>query len=103
MPAPKWPAGIGKRPGREHQAPGFNRVAPRGAMRAKLSPPSRQLRLNAMLKSERAERMALWAERKAEEAATSNAPWALGNLRIYQNMASKFWKEHFAEARKETP
>lgn len=28
-------------------------------------------------------------ERKADEAAASNAPWALGNLRTYQNMMSK--------------
>lgn len=43
-----------------------------------------------------ARRKALWAEQKANEAAASNAPWALGNLRLYQNMASKFWGEHYA-------
>lgn len=39
---------------------------------------------------------ALWAERKADEAARSSAPWWLENLRTYQNMASKFWQEHYA-------
>jgi len=39
--------------------------------------------------------MALWAERKADEAAASDAPWAMGNLRTYQNCASKWWSEHF--------
>lgn len=43
--------------------------------------------------------MAEWAEAKADEAAASDAPWALGNLRVYQNMASKYWGEHFAAAR----
>lgn len=41
-------------------------------------------------------RKALWAERKADEAAGSDAPWALGNLRTYQNYASRFWSEYFA-------
>lgn len=49
-----------------------------------------------MTKAELARRKALWAERKADEAAASNEPWALGNLRVYQNMASKFWAEHYA-------
>lgn len=48
-----------------------------------------------MTASELKRRMALWAERKADEAAASDAPWALGNLRYYQNMASKLWGEHF--------
>lgn len=39
--------------------------------------------------------MALWAERKADEAAASDAPWAMGNLRTYQNCASKWWGEHY--------
>jgi hypothetical protein len=43
--------------------------------------------------------MALWAERKANEAASSDKPWALGNLRNYQNMASKFWGEHYRALR----
>lgn len=47
------------------------------------------------------ERMALWAERKANEASASDAPWAMGNLRTYQNMASKFWSEHFTALRDE--
>jgi len=45
--------------------------------------------------------MALWAERKADEAAVSNEPWALGNLRTYQNYASKWWSEHYKAAREE--
>lgn len=49
-----------------------------------------------MSKSELARRKALWAERKADEASASTAPWWLGNLRTYQNMASKFWAEHYA-------
>lgn len=46
-------------------------------------------------------KMALWAERKADEAAASNAPWALGNLRTYQNCASKWWSEHYRALRAE--
>ena len=42
-----------------------------------------------------------WAERKAGEAAASNYPWAMGNLRTYQNLAFKFWGEHFAAVRAE--
>jgi hypothetical protein len=49
-----------------------------------------------MTNSERTERKALWAERKADEASASDAPWAMGNLRLYQNLASKYWGEHFA-------
>lgn len=48
-----------------------------------------------------ARRKALWAERKANEAAASSAPWAMRNLRLYQNFASKWWGEHYAEVRKE--
>lgn len=44
-------------------------------------------------------RKALWAEAKADEAAASDAPWALRNLRLYQNMASRFWGEHFKAVR----
>lgn len=52
-----------------------------------------------MTKTELARRKALWAERKADEAAASDAPWAMRNLRLYQNMASKFWGECFAAER----
>ena len=34
----------------------------------------------------RQRRIAIGAERKADEAAASNEPWALGNLRAYQNV-----------------
>lgn len=47
--------------------------------------------------------MALWAERKANEAAASDDPWWLGNLRTYQNMASKFWGEHYRAMRETEP
>lgn len=40
--------------------------------------------------AERFTRMAAWAERKADEAAASDAPWALANLRLYQNLMSKW-------------
>jgi hypothetical protein len=45
--------------------------------------------------------MALWAERKADEAAGSDEPWWLGNLRTYQNMASKFWSEYYVAIKSE--
>lgn len=45
------------------------------------------------------EAMALWAERKADEAAASDKPWALRNLRLYQNKASEYWAEHYKEVR----
>ncbi len=45
--------------------------------------------------------MALWAERKAGEASASDKPWWLGNLRTYQNMASKFWGEHYRALQRE--
>lgn len=51
--------------------------------------------------AELARRKALWAERKADEAAASDKPWALRNLRLYQNMASKFWSECFTAERSE--
>lgn len=41
-------------------------------------------------------RRALVAERRADEAAASDLPWAIGNLRLYQNLASKFWGEYYA-------
>ena len=44
-------------------------------------------------------RLAKWAERKADEAAASSEPWWLGNLRVYQNMASKFWSLYYKEMR----
>ena len=44
---------------------------------------------------ELARRKAEWAERKADEAAASDAPWAMGNLRLYQNFASKSWREYY--------
>jgi hypothetical protein len=47
------------------------------------------------------ENMALWAEHKADEAAASEAPWAMGNLRTYQNCASKWWSEHYRAKRAE--
>ena len=53
-----------------------------------------------MNSAELAKRKALWAERKADEAAESDAPWALRNLRLYQNYASRYWGEHYAELRK---
>lgn len=57
--------------------------------------------MNAMAAAELALRKAQWAERKADEAAASDQPWALGNLRLYQNMASRYWGEHFAAKRRE--
>lgn len=39
--------------------------------------------------------MAQWAERKADEAAASDAPWALANLRLYQNLMSQWLGEHY--------
>lgn len=44
---------------------------------------------------ELARRKAAWAERKADEAAASDAPWAMRNLRLYQNFASKWWGEYY--------
>jgi hypothetical protein len=42
-----------------------------------------------MTESERNFKIAAVFERKANEAASSDAPWAMGNLRTYQNMMSK--------------
>jgi len=50
-----------------------------------------------MTRSEICKRKALWAERKCNEAAASDKPWALRNLRLYQNYASRFWGEYFTE------
>ena len=47
------------------------------------------------------EGMAAWAEAKADEAAASDAPWALNNLRLYQNKMS-LWLQNAALARKES-
>ena len=44
-------------------------------------------------------RKAEWAERKCAEAAASDKPWALRNLRLYQNFASRFWGEYFEALR----
>lgn len=52
-----------------------------------------------MTRAEICQRKALWAEKKCDEAAASDAPWALRNLRLYQNYASRFWAEYFAEVR----
>ena len=54
-----------------------------------------------MSRSELARRKALWAESKANEASESDMPWAIANLRLYQNLASKFWGEYYALARLE--
>ncbi len=54
-----------------------------------------------MPRTEFTRRKALWAENKADEASASSAPWALKNLRMYQNLASKFWGEHYAALRAE--
>lgn len=39
--------------------------------------------------------MAEWAEAKAEAASASSDPWAMANMRLYQNKASEFWREHY--------
>jgi hypothetical protein len=39
--------------------------------------------------------MAEWAEAKANAASASTEPWAMANLRLYQNKASEFWREHY--------
>ena len=45
--------------------------------------------------------MAEWAEAKANAAAASPEPWAMANLRLYQNKASEFWANHYREAHAE--
>ena len=41
-------------------------------------------------------RKAELAERKCDAEAASAEPWSPRNLRIYQNLASKFWAEYYA-------
>jgi hypothetical protein len=43
--------------------------------------------------------MARWAERKADEAAASTAPWAMGNLRTYQGLMSQWLGEYHKACR----
>lgn len=45
--------------------------------------------------------MAEWAERKANEAAASDKPWAMANLRTYQNKMSEWLGEHYRAKREE--
>lgn len=52
-----------------------------------------------MTRAELLYRKAIWAERKCDEASVSDKPWALRNLRYYQNLMSKFWVEYFVETR----
>lgn len=39
--------------------------------------------------------MAEWAEAKANAASASSDPWDMANLRMYQNKASEYWREHY--------
>lgn len=39
--------------------------------------------------------MAEWAERKANEAAASDKPWAMSNFRLYQNKMSEWLGEYY--------
>lgn len=54
-----------------------------------------------MKRSELRARMAVWAENKADHWAESDKPWALRNMRLYQNYASKYWAGYFAALRDE--
>lgn len=45
--------------------------------------------------------MAEWAEAKANTASISSEPWAMANMRLYQNKASEFWREHYKAAHAE--
>lgn len=45
--------------------------------------------------------MANSAERKANEWAASDEPWALANLRLYQNLMSRWLGEHYRALREE--
>ena len=54
-----------------------------------------------MTASERYARMAVWAESKADFWSESPRPWALRNMRLYQNYASKYWARHFELAAQE--
>lgn len=49
-----------------------------------------------MLTIKQLKQKARWAERKAEENANSDKPWAMRNLRYYQNCAYKWWGDYFA-------
>lgn len=42
-----------------------------------------------------------WARHKADQAASSNAPWATGNLRTYQNLMVR-WETEAAKLEKST-
>lgn len=46
-------------------------------------------------------RMADWAERRANEAAESDAPWAMRNLRLWQNKMSEWYGYALAAEREE--
>lgn len=48
-----------------------------------------------MLESEKWRRMAEWAERKADENAASDEPWAAANVRLYQNAMSEWLRKHY--------
>lgn len=54
-----------------------------------------------MSEAERHFKIAEVFERKANEAAVSDAPWALGNLRTYQNAVSRHLSLAYAAERKE--
>jgi hypothetical protein len=47
----------------------------------------------------RLKRLCEWAERKCAEASASDAPWALRNLRYYQNRYSAYLGEYYAACR----
>lgn len=48
-----------------------------------------------MTVTERAWANVKWAEAKCNEAAACPAPWALGNLRFYQNVMVKYLNEYY--------
>jgi hypothetical protein len=52
-----------------------------------------------MTRLEKANRMVAIYQRKCDEAAASDAPWALGNLRLYSNYLSKAVSEQCAAER----
>ena len=54
-----------------------------------------------MTEAEKLKAMALIFERKADACAASSVPWALNNLRLYQNKASEFWGKHFSALKAE--
>ena len=43
--------------------------------------------------------LAEWAESKAAYWSESDKPWAMRNMRLYQNYASRYWAEHFKAKR----